>query len=414
MKNLMFFYALSLLFMMGTTACNNDDDEVEVPSTITTAGQLTDVLMDIYEDGEAPGFMVSVVKNDAVIYQEGFGKADIQTNRDYTKFTTQPIGSISKTFIAAAIVKAIEQGHFTLDTDINDILPVELKNPKQPDATITVKHLVTHTSGLIDNNVQYLQAYHVLPGEDLSTPGAEVMIDGFGAQQRQTLPLDEFLVEYYLPDGDAYSMNNFAATAPGTQWQYSNIASSLTAYLVEAATGESFKDYVATHIFAPLGMQRTAYDWADLDPANYASLYWDKNTPLPLYSNDSYPDAGVITCSEDLTRYLQDMMRGRRGESTTLFSEDGYALLFDELLPAGIMPAQLGTSHGVFWFLNEGNVSHSGADPGVTCNLRFDADGESGYFIMTNMDASTDDHEGNWANFYPNIHNAVNTFLESN
>lgn len=415
MKNSVLFSLIVLFLSMTTISCDKDDDNLNSnPSIITTPAELTAALNNIYDDSDAPGFAVSVVKNDAVLYQQTFGKADIEGNKAYTNQTTQPIGSISKTFVAAAIVKAIEQGYFTLETDINDILPVEVKNPKQPDAVIKVKHLVTHTSGLLDEAEAYFQAYHILPGEDLSTEGAQLLMNGFGVQQRETLPLEDFLAEYYLEDGDLYSMDNFASTAPGSAWNYSNIATSLTAYLVEAATETPFKEYVTTNILQPLGMTKTAYNLANLDAANVAKLYWDKNTPLPLYNNDSYPDASINTCNEDFAKYLIDMMKGAKGQSTTLFSTTGYEMLFDALLPDGKVPTTLAENQGVFWFLNGNDIKHDGSDPGTTCNLQFDKNSDEGYLLMTNMDASTDEHETAYFQLAGKVHNAIAEFIENN
>ncbi len=394
------------------TSCNEDDNNI-ISNPITTPAELTTALTDIYADSEAPGFAVSIIKDDVVIYQQTFGKADIEGNKVYTNQTTQPIGSISKTFVAAAMVKAIDQGHFTLETAINDLLPVDINNPKQPNTVIKVKHLVTHTSGLLDNYEAYLKGYHILQGEDLSTTGAQILMD-IGAQQRGRIPLEDFLAAYYLSDGDLYSMDNFASTTPGTTWNYSNIATSLAAYLVENATGTPFKEYVTTHILQPLGMNNTAYDMANLNASSIAKLYWDKNTPLPNYSNDSYPDGGIITSNEDLAKYLMDMMKGAKGQSTTLFSASGYNMLFNALLPDGKLPTGFGDNQGIFWFLNGQDIKHDGSDPGTTCNLQFNKDGNLGYFLMTNMDASTDEHETAYFELAQMVHNAITEFTNNN
>ena len=244
---------LAFLLSISIFSCTEDDKTAEPRIDVNTPAQLTSRLQNIQANSEFPGFALTVIKNDAILYQEAFGMADIEENKAYSNLSTQPIGSISKTFIAAALVKAIDQGYFTLETDINDILPVEIKNPKQPDAIIRVKHLVTHTSGLIDEETAYFEAYHILPGQDLSTAGAQLLQDGFGLEVRESIPLEDFLAEYYLEDGQYYSLDNFANTTPGATWQYSNIASSLAAYLVEAATGTPFKEYVAENIFTAAG-----------------------------------------------------------------------------------------------------------------------------------------------------------------
>jgi len=413
MKNFFFFSVIAFLLSMSIISCD-DDTDIQLPDIINTPAELSAALNNISKDTEAPGFAVTVIKDNAVVLQEAFGYADLENNRAYTNQTMQPIGSISKTFIAAAIVKAIEQGYFTLETDINDILPVEVKNPKQPNAIIRVKHLVTHTSGLLDNDEAYFQAYHILPGEDLSTNGAQLLTNGFGVLQREGIPLEEYLAEYYLEDGDLYSMDNFAPVAPGTSWNYSNIASSLSAYLVAAATEMSFKEYVQINILQPLGMNNTAYDIADLNTSNLARLYWDKNTPLPNYANDSYPDGSINTSNEDLAKYLMAMMKGANGQASSLFSKEGYDLLFGALLPDGLTHPGVGDNQGIFWVLEDGDIKHDGSDPGTTCNLQFDEGGNAGYLILTNMDASTDEHEAAWYRLSAKIHATIAEFVQAN
>ncbi len=407
---------ISLLLMwlsFNIFSCSKDDDSPQ-PPVISTPTELTAALNDLYHQKDAPGFAVSIVKNDAIVYQQAFGKADVDQDQAYTNQTIQPIGSISKTFIGAAIVKAIEQGHFTLDTDINDILPVQLINPKMPEATIRVRDLVTHTSGLIDEQEAYIQSYYILPGEDLSTSGSQLLQGGFGTQQRESIPLEEYLAEYYLEDGDWYSLDNFIAAEPGTTYAYSNIAASLAAYLVEAATGMPFDQYVKAHILQPLGMNNTGYDQTKLDADKLATLYWDRETPLPAYANDSYPDGSIFTSNEDLSKYLLDMMRGARGESTTLFSKESYELLFQAQLPAGVIHPLIGDNQGVFWVLEDGEIKHDGSDPGTTCNLQFTASGDAGYLLLTNMDASTDDHEQAYFDLAIEVHQAIVAFLSEN
>jgi CubicO group peptidase (beta-lactamase class C family) len=407
------FYIVFMVLLVSTISCRKESDPAAPPSN-TTPEELTATLENIYQQSDAPGFSLSVIKNDAIVYQHAFGMADIATGQAYTDQTIQPIGSISKTFVAAAVVKAIEQGYFTLETDINEVLPFEVINPNQPTAVIRVKHLVTHTSGLLDNDAVYLRAYHILPGEDLSTTGAQLFQTILDAQQREALSLADFLAAYYLPAGDLYDTANFADTAPGSNWAYSNIATSLTAYLVETAVQMPFSDYVDTYIFTPLGMHQTAYESTGLNPNHLATLYWDANTPFPAYGNDSYPDGSVQTSNEDLAKYLLDMMRGVRGQSTTLFSAAGYELLFDALLPDGMLPASLGNNQSLFWFLDDQLIRHDGSDPGTTCNLQFTASGDTGYLLLTNMDASTVEHESAWASLAGQVEQAINQFLRVN
>lgn len=414
MKNSALFPLIVFLFSIAFISCDNSEDSTPTPVNppINSVEDLSNQLQKVIDETEMPGFTVAIVKNGEIAYQNSFGFADIASQKAYTNQTTQPIGSISKTFIGAAIVKAIEEGYFTLETDINDILPVELINPKNPTATIKVKHLVTHTSGLVDN--AYFLAYHVLPGENMNTSGAQKLTDFMGVQQRDRIPLEEYLAEYYLEDGDLFSEENFSAVAPGTVWEYSNIAASLAAYLVESATGKSFDEYVTEKIFQPLGMNNSAFFSSDLNAQKMATLYFDKNTPLPLYGNDSYPDGSVHTSNEDLTKYLLDMIKGASGNSETLFSKDGYEMLFNPLLSAGTTPSVLGENQGIFWILGNGDIKHDGGDPGLATFMQFFPDDETGFLLLTNMDASVDENEEKFSVAANAIFESIQEFLTIN
>ena len=405
-------HLMTILFLItSNSSCKKDDLKLE---NIATTAELTMALEKIFEHNKVPGFALSVVKNEKVIYKNAFGFANINAGVKYTNNTVQPIGSISKTFIAAAIVSAIEQGYFNLETDINEILPFEVHNPYFPNEIITVKHLVSHTSGLLDNLETYFGAYHILPGEDLSTAGSQLLQNAFSVEQRQTISLGEFLSSYYVEGAENNSLSNFSKQSPGVSWAYSNIAASLAAYLVEVATGIPFSEYVSTNILNPLGMYSTHYYLADIDMGNKAKLYWDQNTPLPNYFNDSYPDGSINTSNEDLSKYLLDMMKGAQGKSSTLFTEAGYDMLFGSILLNGTVPADIGESQGIFWFLKDGKIQHSGSDPGTTCNLEFDASSKSGYLLLSNMDASSNEHESDWYRLNGQINQAITSFINAN
>ncbi|MEZ4981023.1 MAG: serine hydrolase domain-containing protein [Saprospiraceae bacterium] len=142
MKNPLFISILAILLAFSISSCQKENSTSTIPDFIKTTEQLTAALSTIYKDSDVPGFAVSVVENNALVYQESFEQADIEEDKPYTNHTTQPIGSISKTFVAAAIVKQSRTGYFTLETDINEILPFEIKNPKQVNSAIKVKHLL--------------------------------------------------------------------------------------------------------------------------------------------------------------------------------------------------------------------------------------------------------------------------------
>ncbi len=249
---------------------------------ITNTDDLTARFQKIYKKSLFPGFSLTIVKRDNIAYQQSFGLANVAGQTAYTNQTTQPIGSVSKLMIGLALMKAVEKGLLTLDTDINTVLPFRVINPNAPGTPILVKHLVTHTSGILDRSAAYLSLFSILPGESLTTSEARRMQTELkAATDGKIQPLGQLLGSYLLPGGVLYSADNFGKTAPGITYAYSNLVSSLAAYMVELVTKQPVAEFTKAEIFEPLGMKNTAWFGNDLPASQRAILYWTKEKPLP-------------------------------------------------------------------------------------------------------------------------------------
>ncbi|OIQ19264.1 MAG: hypothetical protein BM557_06055 [Flavobacterium sp. MedPE-SWcel] len=406
-KSIKYLFALTILVLAG---CSNDDDKTTKEPVKDNEGKIVVLdsetlslrLNQIIEASNFPGITVGIVKNGEQSYQDSFGYMDIAGNKPYTNQTVQSIGSISKTFIAAALVKTIELDHFTLETPINDILDQPIVNPNNNDV-IRIKHLVTHTSGIIDQEEVYLSSYYILEGENLNGDGVQ-MLQAAGVEQRQPKTLQEFIQAYFYEGGDYYSTENFMNNTPGTVQEYSNTASTLAAYLIEKATATPYEDFVKQHILTPLQMNSTAYHYNELQADKIATLYFNKNTPLPKYNLETFPDGALKTSNEDMMKYLLNMMAGYRGNSTTLFSQDSYNLVFNQITP----------TYSVFWDRdNNHNVGHTGGDPGLSTEIYFNGNDNSGFFIISNYDASShDSHESHYIEITNQIEAAITDYLK--
>ncbi|MEQ8216652.1 MAG: serine hydrolase domain-containing protein [Arenibacter sp.] len=406
---------LSIVFTL--TSCSNNDDGATVPepSSIKNAADLNAYLDELAKSTDVPGFAISVVKGNSIVYQESFGYANIQNQVAYTNTTINSIASISKTFVGAAVAKAIEQGHFTLETDINDLLPISVINPKQPEGAIKIKHLVTHTSGLLDRPEVYLAYnYHILPGENINTAGAGILMNEIGIEQREAYSLEDFLAAYFLEDGDLYSLDNFADTAPGSTWAYSNLATGLTGYIIEKVTGQSFDEYVKENILMPLQMNASTYSIEEVNTAEMATRYINKDTPLPLYANDSYPEGSIYTSNEDMGNFLLDMVNGIKGESTQLFSKEAYDMLFNPQLADGLVPQDFAENHGLFWYFKDGKAMHGGNSFGISTHLEIEQNGNAGFIFMSNMDASFSGNTQNYLAIKEKVGKAIKEYLADN
>ena len=409
---------LSILsIVLALTSCSNNDDGATVPepSSIKNAADLNAYLDELAKSTDVPGFAINVVKGNSIVYQESFGYANIQNQAAYTNTTINSIASISKTFVGAAVAKAIEQGHFTLETDINDLLPISVINPKQPEGAIKIKHLVTHTSGLLDRPEVYLAYnYHILPGENINTAGAGILMNEIGIEQREANSLEDFLAAYFLEDGDLYSLDNFADTAPGSTWAYSNLATGLTGYIIEKVTGQSFDDYVKENILLPLQMNSSTYSIEEVNTAEMATRYINEDTPLPLYANDSYPEGSIYTSNEDMGNFLLDMVNGIKGESTRLFSKDSYDMLFNPQLADGLVHQDFAENHGLFWYFKDGKAMHGGNSFGISTHMEIEQNGNAGFIFMSNMDASFSGNTQNYLVIKEKVGKAIKEYLAAN
>jgi len=175
--------------------------------------------------GNVAGVVVVVVKDGHVLFQKGYGFADVdkRTPVDPVKTLFRP-GSVSKLFTWTAVMQLADQGKIDLDADINRYLDFTI--PAAFGKPITMRNLMTHTAG-------FDETYRSL-----------LIGDPKGLE-----PLRQVLTE----DIPARSY------PPGAVPAYSNYGATLAGYIVARVSGEKFEDYVQHHIFAPLGMTHATF-----------------------------------------------------------------------------------------------------------------------------------------------------------
>jgi D-alanyl-D-alanine carboxypeptidase len=167
---------------------------------------------------QIPGLSLAVVQDGKVLKAQGYGLANIETHSPVTPETVFKIGSMSKQFVAAAIMLLIEEGQLRLDDRIDS----HLEGLPAAWHDISVRHLMSHTSGLVRDEP------HFDPFQ--STSNADVIRSTFSS------PL---------------------AFRPGEKWSYSNINYYVLAEIVTHLSGTPWHEFVATHIFVPLQMTGT-------------------------------------------------------------------------------------------------------------------------------------------------------------
>lgn len=350
---------------------------------------LTEELTQYFEKSNLPGFAVSIVKENEVLYQHGFGYADKETKAPFTAHTIQNIGSVTKTVVGVAVVQAIAAGKLSMDTKVNDILPFKVENPYYKDQPILVRHLVTHTSSILDTKF-YGNTYVINPYQATKENIHEDFL-GF-INSHEPMELGQFLKTILYKGEKWYKKKNFLKTRPGAIKEYSNLNAALAAYLVEIVMEKPFHEYATKAILQPLNMTNSGWSCQALNQENLATLYFPKGQVVPNYILNTYPDGGLLTSVSDLSLYLQTIIGAFQGKENFL-SAASTALL---------LPGDKDKERAFFGMGTKSrNIGHGGSDPGVQTDMQFNADTKIGRIIFSNVNA--EDNEALWEQ-YRGIH----------
>ncbi|MDR0482632.1 MAG: beta-lactamase family protein [Cellulomonadaceae bacterium] len=233
--------------------------------------------------------VIHVVRNGEVLLSQAHGFADIaneRPNRLDTRFATASAG---KALVAVGVLSLIAAGRVSLDTRVGDVLSAEVLGVINPD--VTVRHLLTHTSGIgdyFDESVMddYEELWADFPNYRVRT-GTDLL------PRFNTLP---------------------ATSAPGTTFAYNNAGYVLLGLVVEKTVGTPLDEFLAQAVLAPAGM--TASGWFELDrlPGNCANAYifcddaWRTN----IYSVPAkgIGDGGAFLTAEDVVRFWTALVAG--------------------------------------------------------------------------------------------------------
>jgi CubicO group peptidase (beta-lactamase class C family) len=360
------------------------------------------------------GFGVSIVDSTGVLYKKGIGFADVSSNKAYTTQTIQPIASVSKTFIGIALMKAQEKGLLKLDDPINKYLSFDVINPNFTNEDITIRQLSTHTSTIIDSQNYMGRAYILKDDIDKSLPENENIPQSFNARDTN-ISLAQFLENYLSETGTWYEKTAFNQNKPGDVFEYSNVGAALAAYIIEVVSNQSYSDFTRDHILNPLEMNDSGWNYNEINFDEFTTLYSDSKTIVPHYSLITYPDGGFLTTINDLSKYLNEIIRGYTG-SGQLLSQDSYNELFKMQLEAKHFtdrnpnhPYDDEYNTGIFMGMSAlKNIGHTGGDPGVTSIMFFNTENKIGRILLINTNINNQEQ----VNIYYDIFNALGEFSE--
>lgn len=199
------------------------------------ADALDEMMTSVYKP-DAPGAALIAIRNGQVILRKGYGLANLELGVPVAPEMVFRLGSISKQFTAVAILMLAEEGKLTLDDEVTKFLPDFPMHGQR----ITIKHLLTHTAGIINYT-------------DLPTTEQQRRAD-YGITQ---------LINFFKDEALQFS--------PGTEWAYSNSGYALLGAIIGKAANLSYERFIEERIFKPLGMRHSFFDRAsELIPGRVA------------------------------------------------------------------------------------------------------------------------------------------------
>lgn len=366
----------------------NDVSEMEEFSSMQ---ELDTMIADLVESENVPGLAVAIVVDGNVAWSGGYGFVNIAAQTPVTPDTPFLVGSVSKVYTAIGLMQAIEAGHLSLDTDINEYLSFTVDNPNIDGETITARHLATHTSGIIDSGSAANSAYVI---GDTSTS------------------LTDYLANSLGDTGNAYDDGvNFTPNLPGSSFSYSNIGSSLAGELVGAVTGVPLDKYTQKSIFDVLGMTNTGWRLRDFDDPSliatpYGQSYWPwvvgeefvKGNPrtneatsfgtraFDHITSPSYPMGGLRSSVNDQAKFLAAIMNGGALNGARILDQETLASMFTNQIPNVEIDDGEVEIQGLFWVQDSDGIwGHNGGDIGANNILFFDPETRTGGVVSLNL-----------------------------
>jgi len=315
-----------------------------------------DSLFQSYFSPDQPGGAVLIIKDGSIIYQGGFGIADIKTKEKITTKTVFNTGSISKTFVSYGILKLEQEGKLSLNDDLYKYFP-DFSNSNIA-RQVKLYHLLTHSSGLPDS--RKVKEEH-----------------------------DFYLTAKDVENWEPIKSTNALLFPPGSRYQYSNPAFNGLALVIEKITGKKWQEYITEQVFKPAGMIKStitdgphpqsgvAHAYVKDSTGNYSELDYGEEPTFAAAGN-----GGIWSNVEELWKYEQAIQKNMfLSASQTRQSRMVYPLKEWQ----DKQPSRLGLS----WFIirdhDQPMIGHTGSQGGFISDYCWYPESKIFYVLLCNI-----------------------------
>jgi CubicO group peptidase (beta-lactamase class C family) len=349
--------AAALIITCGEKSEITGVDILQGESGARLDATLTPLIQEVMNAYDLPGFAIGIVENNEVVYARGSGCKNIDTKEPVNTATLFHMASISKPFVATAIMQLVEQGKIDLEAPVTTYLPYfKLDDERYTD--ITIQKMLSHVSGMPDvedyewDNPQYDE----------------------GALERYVRSLADRKMRF----------------DPGERYAYSNMAFECLGDVIAKVSGLSFADYEKKYILDPAGMKESTFLKPEYLPENWASghlrtlrtLAWEGYPYNRMHGPSSTLHSNAIEMSNWA---IINMNRGTHAGQKIL-EPASYDLLWKPWFKIG--GADSNNAVGLSWFLGsrrgEKTISHGGGDTGFNSYLILLPERASAVVVMCN------------------------------
>lgn len=305
------------------------------------------------------GIAVGIVKDTSIVYNKGFGYADLATRDTVTEKTMFHLGSVPKSFVAVALMQLVEQKKVSLDSLVIKYIP-ELKFKDQRYKKITVRHLATHTSGIYTNL-----------NHDWDKPKNNVDA------------LDKFVCSL------DYEKLRFE---PGEKFSYSDFNYDIIGDIIYRVTGVSFEDYMKENVLNPSGMNKSTFYLPDTNMMarpyidDYENCRISRGFLYPV-NREHAPSGTLFSNSTEMCYWmLMNIHKGKFRDNSVL-KQSTYNNMWSPFIKTE-WPSNYYQSMGIGWFAGEYNGKetylHSGTDHGYRAIFCIIPEDKYGVVILSN------------------------------
>src|SRR5271157_1274103 len=283
---------LTIAAILALPVCRAQQSKEPPPPK--TLDELRAAMKTVLEREHVPGAGIALIQKGELLWCGGIGKADLKKNLEVTCDTEFRAGSISKTFVALALLKLQEEGKINLQARLADIAPeIRVRNPWNATSPVRIVNLLEHTAGFDDMTFSEVYNRHD--------------------------PCDFPLVRVF----ERFPQPQRVRWRPGTRMSYSNPGYGVAGYVIEKVTGRPFDEYIREVILRPLGMEHADFRTTDANRPLLAAGYGG-NPPQPVgYPNIYLRPAGDLKASPgELAKVVQFFLRrGKAGDNALLTPE---------------------------------------------------------------------------------------------